>query len=271
MNPPVTVLITAYNTPPKFLGEAVNSALSQDYENLEVLIVDDGSNPRLDMHLDYHPKLRYIYMEHKGLPHSYIRGMREAKGKYVAILDHDDTLTEGSISKRVEAITKANAGLVYGDINYMNGNSRVYSTRKFPDYKTFDELVEAIIGSPLAPLKHSGVMFDRQAVVRVGNYPVLPAHFDHELIISVAEKNGWAHLPEVVFNYRTHRNNVTSDYQHRLADFSCRWQSIDRHFRHDWKKRVILKAKMIFWDTAKLIYHAMSVKKPQFVLDMLSK
>jgi cellulose synthase/poly-beta-1,6-N-acetylglucosamine synthase-like glycosyltransferase len=95
----VTVLITAYQTRPEHLREAVISALDQRVPNLDVLVVDDGSAPPLRDLVSAlgDARVRYHRMEHRGLPHALIEGMARARGRYVAILDHDDRLTPDSL------------------------------------------------------------------------------------------------------------------------------------------------------------------------------
>ena len=79
--PKATILMTAYGHQP-FLESALASAVNQDYPNLEILFIDDGTTPRLEDRVRSVSKnIRYEFMGHKGLPHGWISGMRIATGK----------------------------------------------------------------------------------------------------------------------------------------------------------------------------------------------
>lgn len=230
--PLVTILITAYNTRPSYLNEAVESAVNQDYPNLEVLLVDDGSKPRLDSLLNKkdHPRLRFDYMEHRGVPHGLIRGVEGSRGEYIAILDHDDVLTEGSIRSRVERMEREKVGLVYGDVEQIDKEGKVHCSTRFKTYSDVSDFVRAVLASPFFPLAHSGAMFNKEVVVKVGNYDRnLNSVFDNDLHIRVAREAGISHLPEIVARYRTHENNLTLSVDYRMKGLKNSILLIDKY------------------------------------------
>jgi glycosyltransferase involved in cell wall biosynthesis len=86
----VSVVIPAYNYG-RFVAEAVESALNQTWQPLEVIVVDDGSTDdtrqRLAPYLD---RIQYVYQENMGLSAARNTGIRHARGEWVALLDADD-------------------------------------------------------------------------------------------------------------------------------------------------------------------------------------
>lgn len=268
--PLVTVLITAYNTNPSYLNEAVKSAINQDYPNLEVLVVDDGSKPSLDSFLGKHPKLKFDYMEHRGVPHGLVRGVEESRGSYIAILDHDDMLTEGSIRSRVEKLEKEKVGLVYGDIDHIDKEGKLYGSTHFRKYSSVSDFVHAILSNPFPPLKHSGIMFDKNVVVRVGNYdPNLSGAYDHDLCIRVAKEAGASHIPKVVARYRTHDNNLTLDLEFRKKGLKSKILIIDKYV-DDPFERFYLKGKgtLVSWGKVLLRNKKLAFQKHQSLLEL---
>jgi glycosyltransferase involved in cell wall biosynthesis len=254
-DPLVTVLITAYNTKPEYLNEAVESAITQDYPNLEVLLIDDGSNPKLSDCLKRkdHPRLRYQYIDHLGIPFSLIRGMIEAKGEYVAILDHDDIMTEHSVRLRAEKLVCEHVGLVYGDIGYIDKQGRPYGTRHYKDYPDVDSFCQAVMSAFFPPLKHSGIMFDRNAVLNVGNYDSnLRSDYDNDLCIKVAKAYGFSHLGQIVVQYRTYDRNVSIGSQFLRMGFQSKNVMIDRYV-HGSMARSYHKLKAFTVGTLKLL------------------
>lgn len=269
--PLVTVLITAYNNP-GYLYLAIRSALSQDYGNLEVLVVDDGSDPRLESTVSRigDQRVRYHFMLHRGLPFGLIRGMETARGDYVAILDHDDLLTANSIARRA-AILDADGGVsfVYGDINYINSEGQVYSRQDFKTYTGYADFLHAILASPVGPVKHSGIMFRRECVLAVGNYnPAYKALYDNELLLRLAKKYPFAHVKETVLNYRTHKSNATKVCRMRLEGIRSEFRFINIHVEKA-SRRMLYRIRSVTNNLAKVLFEGFFFLKPRWLLRIL--
>ena len=92
MSSPITfsVVIPAYNVE-AYIERAVSSALSQTCKPLEVVVVDDGSSDRTAEKVEqFGPPVRCIRQENQGVSGASNRGIKEAKGDYIALLDSDD-------------------------------------------------------------------------------------------------------------------------------------------------------------------------------------
>ena len=88
--PLVSIVIPCYNYG-HFLTDAIDSALSQTYPNIEVIVVNDGSTDNTsEVVRSYGGKVRLIEQENQGLPGTRNRGVREARGEWVCCLDADD-------------------------------------------------------------------------------------------------------------------------------------------------------------------------------------
>ena len=100
--PLITVIITTYNYA-HTVGVAIDSALAQDYPELEVLVVDNCSTdatPELVERYRADPRFRYIRNESNiGMVPNHNKGLREARGAYVLFLSADDFLLPGHISR----------------------------------------------------------------------------------------------------------------------------------------------------------------------------
>jgi glycosyltransferase involved in cell wall biosynthesis len=104
--PLVSVVIPAYNCAALVL-QAVESVLTQDYEPLEVIVVDDGSTD--GTHEALRPvleRIRLIRQPNGGLAAARNRGHREARGEYIAWLDSDDICEPGRIALQVEVLRR---------------------------------------------------------------------------------------------------------------------------------------------------------------------
>jgi glycosyltransferase involved in cell wall biosynthesis len=112
-NPVVTIGIPSYNCA-AFIGEAISSVLSQDYRDLEVLVVDDASTDgTLDVLAGFDdPRVRVLVNEvNLGPGRNWNKVLDEARGRYVKVMGCDDALTPGSVSAQV-AVLEENPSVV---------------------------------------------------------------------------------------------------------------------------------------------------------------
>lgn len=104
MKPKVTVIVPIYNVA-QWLEECLNSILSQNYEPLEILCINDGSTDNslqiLEQYALKDPRVTIISQENHGLGHARNTGIKNAAGEYILFLDSDDMLVSGLIEKLV--------------------------------------------------------------------------------------------------------------------------------------------------------------------------
>ena len=100
--PLVTAVIPVWNCE-RYLAEAIDSVLAQDYPAVDLLVVDDGSTDNsAAIAKSYGGSLRYLYQENTGLAGAQNTGYREARGEFVAYLDSDDLWLPGKISRQMD-------------------------------------------------------------------------------------------------------------------------------------------------------------------------
>ena len=111
----VSVHITAYNYG-RYLAEAIRSCLTQTYQPLEIIVVDDGSTDNSREIAAGFPDVNYVYQENPGLSAAHNNALRHSQGEFIQFLDADDTLSPTKIQRCVEEFhTHPEAGLVYTD------------------------------------------------------------------------------------------------------------------------------------------------------------
>ncbi len=118
MAPDVSVVIPTKNRP-QLIGRAVASALSQEGPSVEVVLVDDGSDPDAAAAIAEvgrsDPRIRHVRNEESiGNPASRNRGFEEATGDLWCTLDDDDEFTPGRLRAQVEAVRATAADDVIG-------------------------------------------------------------------------------------------------------------------------------------------------------------
>ena len=105
--PLVSIIIPVYNGS-NYLTEAIESALSQTYENIEIIIVNDGSTDNKateNIALSYKEKIRYIYKENGGVSSALNEGIKHMRGEWFSWLSHDDLYTPDKIEKQIRLIS----------------------------------------------------------------------------------------------------------------------------------------------------------------------
>lgn len=136
-NPLVSIVIPVYNGS-NFLREAIDSALAQTYKNLEIIVVNDGSNDdgaTEEIALSYGDKIRYFFKKNGGTSTALNLGIKKMRGKYFSWLSHDDLYYPQKISRAIEELSKLKNKdtIIISDLDGMNEDY----TRTFPtaDYQ----------------------------------------------------------------------------------------------------------------------------------------
>lgn len=111
----VSVIIPVYNRP-KLVVDAINSVLLQNYKNIEIIVVDDGSNDKtldvLQKLQEKQPQIKIISQKNSGVLKARIAGVKKASGEYVVFLDSDDILGKDFIFRLVETQSRTNSDVV---------------------------------------------------------------------------------------------------------------------------------------------------------------
>ena len=110
--PLVSIVIPAYNAS-KNIEETLTSLFNQDYPNIEVIVVDDGSQDNTAV-IAKKFDIIYIHQENQGKPTAMNVGFSAAKGEYIASIDSDDLWSPEKISKQMDAFnTNAELEIVF--------------------------------------------------------------------------------------------------------------------------------------------------------------
>lgn len=108
-SPLVSIIIPVYNGS-NYLSEAIDSALAQSYKNIEILVVNDGSNDdgaTERIALSYGDKIRYIAKENGGVSSALNLGISNMCGEYFSWLSHDDVYLENKVLVQIEKIRQS--------------------------------------------------------------------------------------------------------------------------------------------------------------------
>lgn len=132
-SPLVSIIIPCFNSE-DFISECINSILDQDYTNIEIIVIDDGSTDHTVNQLKKYENIHVVQQRNQGACVARNKGLSLSKGKYVKFLDSDDLLEPFTIGKQVQlAESLDNNTIVYGDYYLLEGNKKKYTNTSLPD------------------------------------------------------------------------------------------------------------------------------------------
>lgn len=113
----VSIIIPVYNAH-DYLPRNIESILSQRYQNLELILVDDGSKDDSASIMRYYgerdARIKNLFQENSGAPTARNYGFSIAKGEYIQFVDSDDCMAEEALSRMVTKMEKTGADIVMG-------------------------------------------------------------------------------------------------------------------------------------------------------------
>ena len=115
MEEQISVIIPVYNVA-EFLPQCLDSVVSQDYRNLQILLVDDGSTDGsgeiCDRYAAADARIQVIHQPNQGAGAAKNAGLRAAEGTYLAFVDSDDFLEPGAYREMVKTLEETRADMV---------------------------------------------------------------------------------------------------------------------------------------------------------------
>jgi glycosyltransferase involved in cell wall biosynthesis len=181
--PTVSVVIPSYNRA-SLLKEAVDSVLGQDFDDFELIVIDDGSTDDTAGLLQSYPNICVVRQDHRGVSAARNAGIRRASGRFLAFLDSDDLWLPGKLSAQIAFFkTHPKALICQTEEIWIRSGVRVNPRRRHrkDSGMIFERSVELCLVSP------SAVMLKRNLLDEVGWFDEsLPACEDYDLWLRIA-------------------------------------------------------------------------------------
>lgn len=203
MNPIVSVVIPCYNQW-QYVQEAINSVLVSTYQDIEIIIIDDGSVENTDIAKNFSSdKTQVIFQENQGVSVARNNAIKLAKGKYILPLDADDKIHPEYIEKAVQVLENdSNIGLVYCRAEFFGDKSDEW---KLDEFKMPDFLWSNCI--------FNAGMYKKSDWEQVGGYKeeMKYGFEDWEMWLSFVENDiKFYKIPEILFYYRQYEGTRSS-------------------------------------------------------------
>jgi hypothetical protein len=210
--PLVSVVVPAFNLA-DYLPAALDSALSQNDAGgpVEVIVIDDGStDPTPDVLAGYGERIRTIRQQNRGLVASVDRGLREAEGEFIALLDADDVWPRDRLARHLAVMAaRPEVGLTYGDMRVINEHGELLE-HSFLRSRALEPHEGRILGPLVAGnwVGTSAITLRSSLLPAVSPLPSEAPYADWALAVSVAAVAEVGLVPGSSYDYRLREGNM---------------------------------------------------------------
>ncbi|GGB38096.1 hypothetical protein GCM10011492_31010 [Flexivirga endophytica] len=202
----VSVVVPVYN-PGGFLNRAIDSVLAQTMDDLECVVVDDGSSDDLAWVAEHADRrLRYLRQENHGVSIARNVGVLNARGRIIAFLDQDDEWLPAKLDRQLQRLESVrNASFCYTGFDWVRGEHAEHAD---PQQVTYRGLLTD---------QHvclSSVIMKRSAYLSVGGHdPLLRIMQDYDLFLRLCRLGEPVGVEDSLVRYHLHDANVSADYR----------------------------------------------------------
>ena len=223
-SPLVSVVIPAYNHE-KFIGPAVDSVLGQSCDDLELIVVDDGSTDHTGEIVRSYadPRISYYYQENQDAYNTINRGMSLAKGRFIAILNSDDIYSLNRLEQLLAAQAASGAACLFTDVIPISDEGVEFTDPQFgwnlwhqknrAFYRQCQDLYTAFLKGNFM-VTTSNLFMTSAAQQAVGNFCSLRYLHDYDFIfrMMLAHPGKVEYLHDAkLLSYRIHSGNTLGE------------------------------------------------------------
>ena len=208
--PLVTVLMSTYNNE-KTVSRAIDSILNQTFTDYEFLIINDASKDRTERVIKRFSDSRIRIISNKknlGLTRSLNKGLKEAKGKYLARIDADDISLPKRLEKQVNFLQNNPDFILIGtSFNIINKKGKIIKKVEFnlnPEELYYDLIFQNMFA-------HSSVLFKLEDVIKLGEYSErLKYAQDYDLWCKLSKIGKIWVLPDILTKWCDDPSNISN-------------------------------------------------------------
>ncbi len=245
-----SILVPLYNTPEKFLRQAIESVLAQTYEKWQLCLADGSDDAHEEVgricreyaNADAAGRISYEKLEkNEGISGNTNACLSMARGNYIALFDHDDVLHPSVLYEYMKAICGQNADYIYCDEATFHGN------------KSIDDMITLHFKPDFAPdnLCANNYICHFSAFKRtlLDGTELFRSQFDgsqdHDMILRLTSRaEHVVHVPKLLYYWRSHAGSVASDINAKSYAIDAAKGAVADHLRRQgWENFEITSTK----------------------------
>ena len=226
-SPLVSVVIPVYNGA-NFLAKAIDSALEQTYENIEIIVINDGSSDDGASQAiieTYHPKIRSFSKPNGGVASALNLGILDASGEFVSWLSHDDEYLPGKIQSQIDVLAKRSMkSVVYSGYHLINPKSRIIGTINPAELMAPEKLDDSLYPLMRMLIHGCSLLIPREAFFNIGMFDESLVHTqDYTLWFEIFRAYGLVFDPNILTLSRVHKNQSSKTVQGQISEGDALW------------------------------------------------
>lgn len=218
MNKLVSAIIPTYNRE-KTICRAIDSVLNQTYKNIEIIIVDDGStDDTLKLLKKYGSSIKVVNQCHKGANAARNRGIKEAKGEYIAFLDSDDEWLPQKTHMQLDYLEKKGKQVCFCPYKLVADKIQIIPGN-YADVDIYENDINLVlsrgnvIGTPTLIMKKSildDVGLFNESMQRLQDY---------ELCIRIAKKYEIGYVSQILVNAYRMQKSISNNFELAIMSY----------------------------------------------------
>ncbi len=205
-NPLISVMMPTYNNA-KYIKQALESIYAQNYSNIEIIVVDDGSTDNTKEILQQYKDIKYFYIEHKGISVARNTALENAKGEYIAFLDSDDYWLPNKLNTQMQYFKDhPDCEIVFTKYENFFEDEKLKTNKRAMHEKMMEKFLKQYLPSSI---------IKKELFEKYGNFDEnFSGVEDTEFLYRLLKKGvSISHIiPEVFYIRRIHGQNVTLNY-----------------------------------------------------------
>lgn len=208
----ISVIMPAYNAE-KYINEAIDSILNQTYTDFEFIIVNDGSTDKTSDIVKSYSDKRIVFVENEknmGIVYSLNKGLKLAKGEYIARMDADDISLKNRLEKQMDFMDNNLDVAVLGTSIQLFNNDNELSVMNFSSNSDFikaDMLFNSCVAHPTVMIRKK--ILENYSLQYDANYH---GREDFKLWWEISKNSNIYCLQDVLLKYRLHNDQITNNY-----------------------------------------------------------
>ena len=257
MKPKVSIIIPVYNGG-KYVSMAIDSALRQTYDNIEIIVVNDGSTDDTEkICKSYGDKIKYIKKENGGVSTALNAAIKQMTGQYFSWLSHDDLYYPEKVEKEIKYLEENNLigtdTILYSNFSLMDGDGHFQMDILFDSIIMNQDSVYSILKGGIDGLT---LLIPKEAFDKVGLFDEnLRCIQDYALWFEMYKKGyKFVHIPDVLAVTRIHAAQVTNTNPRVVTEGNEFWMNVIKYFSKEDMVRLFGSEYEFYYKMARFFY-----------------